>query len=564
VDPLTAAPLTANDVDVAIVGAGPVGLIIANTLGAAGLRVMIIDALPSLIDYPRGVGMDDECLRAFQGIGLAEAILPHITHHQIMRLVNGKGRVFASIDPKTDEFGWPRRNAFIQPLIDRVLADGLTRYPQVSLLLGHSAQAISQDQQGVTVEAVDAAGAPRRIRASYLVGCDGGRSTVRRALIIPFEGKTNPNRWIVVDIANDPMGLPNAYLHADPRRPYACIALPHGIRRLEFMLFDDEGKDGEVPRDVLDKMLARVMPHPEKIDLIRARIYTHNGRLAAQFRKDRVVLAGDAAHIMPVWQGQGYNSGVRDAANLGWKLALVARGVCGDVLLDSYGAERREHAKAMISLSETVGTIFATRNPVAVLARDAFTYVANMIPSVKRYFLEMRFKPMPRYKQGAVYFGPKGFNPASPVGRMFIQPRVTTADGWIGRLDEVVGAGRFALITWGVSPAYGLSPETLAILEALGTTLIWIVPITQLGYEAERNPGVVVCGDTERRVKQWFDTYDNSAVLLRPDRFVAINCTPQEINEQVNMLASQIRVNTAGGTQNEDMRELAVVDPLPA
>jgi 3-(3-hydroxy-phenyl)propionate hydroxylase len=398
----TAAPLPPQTTyDVAIVGAGPVGLIIANTLGAAGLRVIIIDALGKLIDYPRGVGMDDESLRAFQGIGLVQDILPHITHHQIMRLVTGKGRVFASIDPQTDEFGWPRRNAFIQPLIDQVLADGLSRYPTVRLALGHTAQTITQDASGVTLDVLDESGAVHSLRAAYLVGADGGRSMVRRALDIPFEGKTNPNRWIVVDIANDPMGLPNAYLHADPRRPYACIALPHGIRRLEFMLFDDEGKDGEVPRDVLDKMLARVMPHPEKIDLIRARIYTHNGRLAAQFRKGRVLLAGDAAHIMPVWQGQGYNSGVRDATNLGWKLARVASGICGDSLLDSYEAERRDHAKAMISLSETVGAIFATRNPVAVWARDAFTYVANFIPSVKRYFLEMRFKPMPRYKTGA-------------------------------------------------------------------------------------------------------------------------------------------------------------------
>jgi 3-(3-hydroxy-phenyl)propionate hydroxylase len=542
----TAAPLPPQTTyDVAIVGAGPVGLIIANTLGAAGLRVIIVDALGKLIDYPRGVGMDDESLRAFQGIGLVQDILPHITHHQIMRLVTGKGRVFASIDPQTDEFGWPRRNAFIQPLIDQVLADGLSRYPTVRLALGHTAQTITQDASGVTLDVLDESGAVHSLRAAYLVGADGGRSMVRRALDIPFEGKTNPNRWIVVDIANDPMGLPNAYLHADPRRPYACIALPHGIRRLEFMLFDDEGKDGEVPRDVLDKMLARVMPHPEKIDLIRARIYTHNGRLAAQFRKGRVLLAGDAAHIMPVWQGQGYNSGVRDATNLGWKLARVASGICGDSLLDSYEAERRDHAKAMISLSETVGAIFATRNPVAVWARDAFTYVANFIPSVKRYFLEMRFKPMPRYKTGAVYFGPAGFNAASPVGRMFIQPRVATEDGWAGRLDDLIGPQRFALLTWGVDPAHWLNADTRSLLQALGCHLIWAVPSTQLAHEAARHPGITVCGDTDRRLKQWFDKFDKTAILIRPDRFVAINCMPQEINEHIAALAALMAVAAA-------------------
>ena len=544
-----------NETDIAIVGGGPVGLLLANMLGAAGLRVVIIEALPQLIDYPRGVGMDDEALRAFQGVGLAETILPHTTPFQIMRLVTGKGRVFASIDPQTDEFGWPRRNAFIQPLIDAVLAQALARYKQVSLLLGHNAEAVTQDETGVSITVTDNAGAKRVIRAAYLVGADGGRSSVRRAMDIPFEGKTNPNRWIVVDIADDPLGLPNAYLHADPRRPYASIALPHGIRRLEFMLFPGEGEDGQVPRDVLNKMLARVMPHPEQINLIRARIYTHNGRLAAQFRKGRVLLAGDAAHIMPVWQGQGFNSGVRDATNLGWKLSLVARGICGDVLLDTYGAERRDHAKAMISLSETVGTVFSTRNPLAVAARDAFTYVANFIPSVKRYFLEMRFKPMPRYKEGALYYGPKGFAVASPVGRMFIQPRVAKADGWQGRLDETIGGGRFALISWGVNPVRWMNPETVAVLKALDTELIWVVPMTQLAYEAERHHDVTMLGDLDRRVKQWFDKYPNSAVLLRPDRFVAINCTPQEINGQVKILADQLRVNVAAA---------AIADPVPS
>ncbi len=530
------------EVDILIAGAGPVGLTLANFLGAAGLRVMIAEALPELIDYPRGVGMDDESLRTFQAAGLVDLILPHTTPNHAMRFVTGKGRVFAAIEPRTDEFGWPRRNAFIQPLIDRVLADGLQRFANVELRSGHKITKFEQDETGVTVAMTRVSGVELRVRCAYLVGSDGGRSPTREALGIPFAGKTDTNRWIVVDIADDPLGLPNAYLHADPVRPYASIALPHGIRRLEFMLFDGEGEDGEVPRDVLDNMLARVLPYPARINLIRARVYKHNGRLAERFRDRRVLLAGDAAHIMPVWQGQGFNSGIRDAFNLSWKLALVAKGICGDGLLDTYETERKAHAKAMISLSQTAGTILAMRNPFKVWARDSFTYLANFLPPVKRYFLEMRFKPMPRYREGALNYGAKGFNAASPVGRLFIQPRVALNDGWQGRLDDILGSG-FALLCWGVNPARWVEPEAMAVLEQLNTKLIWTVPMTQLAHETERHADVLVVGDLQERLKQWFGATPYSAVLLRPDRFVAMNCTPQQISEQVVEIAAKLKLN---------------------
>ena len=540
--------MTLEQFDVALVGAGPVGLLLANSLGASGLRVLLLESEPQLIDYPRGVGMDDECLRAFQSVGLAESISPHTTPHHAMRFVNGKGRVFASIEPKTDEFGWPRRNAFVQPLIDRILADALKRFPTVDLRFGCTAVGFAQDDAGVTLDIQVADGVRKRIRAAFLVGCDGGRSSIRKFLNIPFEGSTDPNRWIVVDIADDPLGIPNAYLHADPVRPYASIALPHAIRRFEFMLFPGEGEDGEVPRDVLDNMLSRVVPAPSRIKLIRARIYTHNGRLARRFREGRVLLAGDAAHIMPVWQGQGYNSGVRDAFNLGWKLHLVARGICSADLLDTYEAERRAHARAMIALSETAGKILAMRNPLAVAMRDAFTYLANFLPAVKRYFLEMRFKPMPRYREGALYYGPRGFANHSPVGRMFIQPQVAKADGWTGRLDGALTRG-FALLSWGVDPTVWISPEAATLLRALDTALFCVVPMTQLQHETPRYPGVTVLGDADGRLKQWFGEQRGSVVLLRPDRFVALNCGPQEIDGQVVALAERMKIITSGGAE---------------
>jgi 3-(3-hydroxy-phenyl)propionate hydroxylase len=251
---------------------------------------------------------------------------------------------------------------------------------------------------------------------------------------------------------------------------------------------------------------------------------------------------------MPVWQGQGFNSGIRDAFNLGWKLSLVGRGLCDDRLLDSYEVERKLHAKAMIALSQTAGAILAVRHPAKVLARDLFTRAINLLPPVKRYFLEMRFKPMPRYRAGALYYGPGGFDAASPVGRIFIQPRVATADGWQGLLDDAIGSG-FALISWGVDPTRWVSPPARAILATLGCKLVWVVPTTGLAYESQRHPDILVLGDTQERLKRWFGRTPHAMVLLRPDRFVALHCGPQDLDAQLHALAAEMGVRTDAATQ---------------
>jgi 3-(3-hydroxy-phenyl)propionate hydroxylase len=529
--------------DIIIIGAGPVGLLLANFLGAQDLRVVLLEERTELIDYPRGVQMDDEALRAFQAAGLAEAVSPHTTPNHVLRFTNAKGKPFATFEPKTDEFGWPRRNAFIQPLADRVLAEGLARYPNVSLRFGHLVTGFSQEISRVVVQVKTPEGEDITIGAQFMVGADGGRSPTRKALGIAFDGNTDTNRWIVVDLANDPVGHPGAYLHADPARPYVSIALPHAIRRYEFMLFPGESDGETVPRDILDKMMAKVVPDPKTADLIRARIYTHNARLAEKFRSGRVLLAGDAAHVMPVWQGQGFNSGMRDAFNVAWKLAYVAKGVCGAELLDTYQAERREHAGAMIAVSEAMGRILSVRNPALVLARDVFTSVANLIPSVKRYFMEMRWKPMPRYKAGALDYGKRGYADSSLVGRMFIQPRVKTTGGEVVRLDEVLGPD-FAVLAWGVDPTYWIKPATADILTALNAKIIIAVPEVQLAYEASRNQQVTWIGDTQERLKQWFGSQPDGVVILRPDRFVAATCAAQEINETMARLAAAMHVKT--------------------
>lgn len=536
-------PAVQHTAQVVIAGAGPVGLMMANYLGQMGVSVLVVEKLDKLIDYPRAIGIDDESLRAMQGIGLVENVLPHTTPWHAMRFMTPKGRCFADIQPMTDEFGWPRRNAFIQPQVDAVMYEGLQRFPHVRCLFSREVEAFSQSAQAVTLNLKGLEGERETVQADWLVACDGGGSLIRRSLNIPFEGKTAPNQWIVIDIANDPLATPHVYLCCDPVRPYVSAALPHGVRRFEFMVMPGETEAQLSEPQNMRNLLSKVLPDPDNVELIRQRVYTHNARIAERFRVDRILLAGDAAHIMPVWQGQGYNSGMRDAFNLAWKLALVVNGKAGSGLLDSYQQERRDHAKAMIDLSVTAGNVLAPPKRWHGTLRDGITWLLNYVPPVKRYFLEMRFKPMPQYRDGALLT--EGASQTSPVGKMFIQPKVTLEDGTVTLLDEVLGA-RFAIIAWGCNPQWGLNREQIAQWNAVGVRFIQVVPEVQIHRQQDNFAGVLRVGDTQNRLKSWFAEYDTAIAVVRPDRFVATVAIPQTLGGKLDRLASKMSLAPVG------------------
>ncbi|WP_109524131.1 MULTISPECIES: bifunctional 3-(3-hydroxy-phenyl)propionate/3-hydroxycinnamic acid hydroxylase [Nocardia] len=510
--------------DVVLVGAGPVGLTLANILGHHGVRVLIVEERATLIDYPRGVGLDDESLRTFQSIGLTDRILPHTTPNQILRFVDARRALLAEIAPTDTSFGWPKRNGFVQSLVDAELLAGLDRYPSVEILWHHAMRSCTDAGETVRVQ-VDGPQGSSTIAARYVVGCDGGRSATRHQMDVSFEGTTSSTRWLVVDIASDPLGHPNIEVGADPARPNVSVSIAHGIRRFEFMIHDDESDELAEDPAFVAKMIAPFVPYPERVDVIRRRVYTHHSRIASAFRRGRLLLAGDAAHLMPVWQGQGYNSGIRDAANLGWKLAAVINGHAGDALLDSYDQERRKHARAMIDLSTMVGKVISPTNPRVTAFRDVAVRIAAAIPPVKRYVLGMRFKPMPRYDQGAVVHKHTR-SPRSAVGTLFIQPRVDTRDRSDVPLDEVLGPW-FAVLCWNNRPREVLGEAAFARWKSLGAVFVAARPATQLHWTGHDDPDVVVVGDRTGALKSWFDGQLDSVLFLRPDRCVAGACIAQ-------------------------------------
>jgi 3-(3-hydroxy-phenyl)propionate hydroxylase len=533
------------DTDVLILGAGPVGLTLANLLGGYGISTLVADAGEKLIDYPRGVGLDDESLRTFQTAGLVDQVLPHTTPQHIMRMVNGKGQVLANVAPGAQDYGWSRRNGFIQPLVDAELLEGLSRYDHVDVRFSSTLLGYVDDADGVTATVELGDGSRTTVRARYLVGCDGGRSTTRKSMGVTFEGQSSPTRFLVIDVRNDPLGTPNAYLGADPVRPFVSIGLPHGVRRFEFMIFDSETDEQVADPRFVHELLARHVPDPATLDFIRQRVYTLHARIAGAFRKGHVLIAGDAAHLMPVWQGQGYNSGVRDATNLAWKLTAVLQGIADDALLDTYDMERRDHAKAMIDVSVAMGRILSPTNKAVAGARDKLAAALNLVPAAKRWIAEGRYKPKPRFHGGALVEAVGPAAEGQPVGQMFPQPRVDTRTEQNVRLDDVLGPW-FSVLVWGNDPRQVFDQDSLDTLTRLGVKLVSVRPSTQLHWDAAPTGDprealdVTVIGDATGRLKTWFDTHPVGFVVVRPDRYVAAAAVSQHAPSVTTALATAL------------------------
>lgn len=537
-----------SDYQVVVVGAGPTGLMLANLLGRFGVRTLLLEKLPELIDYPRAIGIDDESLRSMQAIDLVEPVLAHTVPHHMVRAVNGQGKIVAEMAPQTDEFGWPRRNGFIQPLVDQELLTGLKRFDCVDVRLNAEMTGIEAASDQVTVTVRDLLSEhDGTVTADYLVGTEGGRSFTREWIGAGFDGVTL-KRCLVIDVADDPLGTPNAIFGADTGRGWATFGLPHGIRRWEFNVADDETTEYAESDEFVHRMLASHIPDPGRLNIVRRRVYTHNARVATSWRKGRVLIAGDAAHIMPVNAGQGWNSCIRDAMNLGWKLAAVLAGTSSDALLDTYQDERRDHVKGMVDLSVQMGKTFAGTGVVREAVRTAVGLVGDRLPAVKQYFSSMKFKPMPSYAKGAVVpTAVREYKSIIPehgatrsAGKLFIQPRVSGPDDTVRLLDDVIGP-RWAVIAWNNDPKRLLSGEHVEALERIGAVLVTAVPEVQRGWAAEHaSDGVLALGDAMGRVKKWFDVRAYGVLFIRPDRVIAAECLATDADETAEALLAAI------------------------
>ena len=525
-------------VDVAIVGAGPCGALMANMLGMYGIKTALIDRSTDIVEYPRAVGIDDESLRAMQLAGLADDVAVDTIANVPLRLFDRKGRCVADVRPSTKEFGWSRRNIFMQQSLERELRRGLSRFGHVHQLLGHDVIGLTQTAAGADLRLMGPDGESHCVRAMFVIGADGGRSSVRGWIGARMEGDTHPRKWVVIDCDNDTVDAPYTALHCDPDRPYVCIHLPHGYRRWEFMLFPGEDAEAFLADDVVRALLARRVEKPDEVRVVRARVYTHHSRVAAHFRSGNVFLVGDAAHLMPPWAGQGLNTGIRDVVNLSWKLAGVLGGRLASSVLDTYETERKPHAAAMVAMSTMLGRILSPTHRSVAVTRDLFLHASGWLPPVKRWALEMKFKPMPCYDQGlAVDGGP----PAAGVGTMFVQPDVRTAAGSVAKLDDALGDW-ITVLGWQRDAATDLSAEHLDRLHAMNVSIVKVIGACPPGPDRlVCNAETMVLEDRDNHLRQWFEDTGADYVVLRPDRYIAAAATRSDVDRQITQLLALTR-----------------------
>lgn len=526
---------------IVIVGGGPNGIAAAHYMGLYGIDCVVLELNQGILPYPRAVGMDDEALRVLQTVGVAEAAHRDMISNVPLRYYNARGVCFAEVKPSIADYGWPMRNIFMQQLLEGTLREELDKRECVDLRQGHEMLELSQDCAGVTLKVKDAAGEPYELSAQYVIGADGGRSCVRKQLGIELIGLTHPRKWVVVDAANDTLEAPYTALHADPQRPFVCIYLPYRQRRWEFMLMEGEDEvkmceEGNIRRLIRGHIGDAV----DQLEIVRIRAYTHNSRVAERFVSGRVALIGDAAHITPPWAGQGLNSGLRDVANLCWKLAAVVKGRAKESIIQSYDLERRGHATDLIALADNMGAVLGLTNPLVAGVRDWLFQAVNTVDNLRSHLLEFKFKPKATITKGLVYHERADVREGDLVGQLFIQPQVENADGARVRFDDVLGPW-YAVIGYRTNPTAGLSAEARAFWNGLETRFIQV----NRSRSGNRNQplsaeGVISVEDVDNRLDDWFSQVRDNVVVVRPDRFIAAITTPERLEGVLAKLAGQL------------------------
>jgi 3-(3-hydroxy-phenyl)propionate hydroxylase len=492
--------------DVAIVGYGPIGALLANLLGERGLSVLVLEKDDDVYRLPRAVHFDGEVMRVFESAGLrAEVEAISRPGLQGMHFVNAEGAtlMMRAAGGADGPHGCATNYYFHQPELEDVLRKGVARYKNVTVQLGVEVQSIEQTTDGVTLQTrTQSQGEMQSLRAQYVVGCDGARSIVRKIMGSTIDDLVLDQPWLVFDVilnSADSSDLP-AYTvqHCNPARPMTYCNITGQRRRWEIMLMPGDDPIEMVKPDNIWPLVKRWV-NPNLATIERAAVYTFHSVIARGWRKQRLLIAGDAAHQMPPFLGQGMCAGVRDVSNLAWKLAAVIISTATDKLLDTYESERASHVRAFVALAVKIGDVIQMTDPKLAAERDA--KLLKGAPEVFQF-------PAPGLGDGFV-------NQASIIaGQIFPQPRCS--DGSL--LDSKIGTG-FAVI----------APQAMLESVQLTTKSLW----DRWGVKTLSLESISVVDDS---FYTWFTGHKTKAVILRPDRYIL--GTAQNINELMKISAA--------------------------
>ena len=494
--------------DVAIIGYGPTGQMLALLLGEKGYRVAVFERWPTLYPQPRAVHYDHEIARVFQAAGIAETLASVVESGGVYEWRNALGETLLSFDwSEQSVSGWPSSTMFSQPQLETILDSSVKGLPGVTVYQGWEAEHVEQTQDAVQLQirkqVVTTSGellpAEDRlsVRSRYVIGADGANSFLRQHMHTSLTDLGFLFDWLVVDVIPQKpreWNPPNVQV-CDPSRPTTVVSGGKGRRRWEFMRLPEESVEELNNAETAWQLLAPWDITPQNATLERHALYTFRARWAGSWCDGRFLLAGDAAHQMPPFAGQGMCAGVRDAVNLAWKLDLVLSGQAEESLLDSYTSERLPHVQSTIQFSVDLGRIICISDPEAANMRDEAMIAARQQAA--------QGEPPPTFPPG-----PGIFLEGDPLaGQMFLQ-REVAREGSRGLFDDLVGSG-FCLISVGGNPATHLSPDDLAFFTSISGQCV------SISSSPDEYTDQVI--DLSGAYAQWFAANSCAVVLMRPD-----------------------------------------------
>ncbi|APH74524.1 hypothetical protein BSQ44_10120 [Aquibium oceanicum] len=489
--------------DVVIIGYGPTGQLLSLLLARKGHRVVVVERWPNLYPLPRAVHFDHEVARILQAAGVVDDVSNITEGIDTYEWRNAGGELLLMLDWRgRGSSGWPESNMFSQPQLEAVLDAHVRASDKITVLRGWGATAFEDDGDRVRVDLVrgtvhdgiwTATGETDTISGRYMVGADGANSLVRERLGVGVEDLGFAFDWLVVDVLPrvEREWFPKTWQLCDPARPTTVVPGGPKRRRWEFMLLP-----GETPATMNrpEKAWSLLEPwgmNPDTAELERHAVYTFRALWATRWQKGRAVLAGDAAHLMPPFAGQGMCSGMRDANALAWRLDLILRGIASDRLLDSYGPERIGHVKTMIEFSIELGNVICITDAAQAAERDREMIAARNTPGYQS-------PPQPRPPLGPGLLVEE--DPAA--GQLGVQGAIGTGDG-VRLFDDVHGNG-FLLLARSSRTLDRLSGDDVAFLRSIGTVAL----------------GLDELDDIEGVYSRWLNELGATAVLIRPDFYI--------------------------------------------
>jgi 2-polyprenyl-6-methoxyphenol hydroxylase-like FAD-dependent oxidoreductase len=499
--------------DFLIVGAGPVGLVAAILLGREGWRVTVVEKWPSRYPMPRACTIDHEALRILQAVGTMEEhaglFEPSRGERGGYQIRNGEGLLLRAINwNRPAESGWANTNGFYQPDLEEALESMAEDLPSVELRRGWSADAVAEDADGVTltVTRTDDESQQARLRGSWLIAADGANSVVRDLLGIESVNSDFEADWLVVDYVPFVDRQWDAFVtqYCDPDQPATAVNSGPGRRRFEFMRRSDCSVEELGRPETAWHLMEPWGVTPENARLERHAVYTFRARWAQDWRSGRVFLAGDAAHLMPPFLGQGLCAGLRDARALTWRLSMVAAGIADTSVLDSYGPERKAHVREIIEEAVAVGEMVCELDPRRAAERDE-----RMIARLNDPEAATVEPPHPKLGQPSITA-----TGDENAGRLSVQARVE-AGGVVGLYDDVIG-GTWQLIGLDVDPLLNVPAELQEWFLRMGGT------VSSLSKDGPIR-------DVDGDYRAWFAGRGCNVVLSRPDFYIYGTGTPEDV-----------------------------------